>query len=178
MRKSRTSSTPSVNAGSMADIAFLLLIFFLVATTIARDKGIDIVLPPAYDGEPGRVADRNVLSLLVNGDDQIMIEGAAATTADLESHLVAFITNPDQSPSLPSSPQKAIISIRHDVETSYEAYLDIYSIIKQAYNQLREDEAISRYGLAFDLCTVAQRNAIRQRYPLRISEAEPYIAHQ
>lgn len=178
MRKLRTTSTPSVNAGSMADIAFLLLIFFLVATTIGRDKGIDVVLPPVYDGEPGRVTDRDVLSLLVNADDMMMIEGVASTKADLETQLITFITNPEQSQSLPSRPDRAIISIRHHEETSYEAYLDIYSMIKQAYQQLREDEALSRYGLTFDLCSVEQRNAIRKLYPLRISEAEPYLAHQ
>jgi len=76
MRKKRTP--PTLNAGSMADIAFLLLIFFLVVTTIAEDKGIPVILPEYYEGPPGPMPDRNVLALLVNGNNEILIESVSA----------------------------------------------------------------------------------------------------
>lgn len=103
----------------MADIAFLLLIFFLVATTIARDKGIPVVLPPYYDGTPGKMADRNVLDILVNAQDELRIEGEPSSRATLLNDLKTFINNPTNNRDYPSDPQQAVISIRHHEKTSY-----------------------------------------------------------
>ena len=180
MRNQSRRNAAAVNAGSMADIAFLLLIFFLVATTIARDQGVEVVLPPYYDGEPGKMADRNVLDILINAEDQLLIEGELATSKTLLNDLKSFITNPERRSDLPVSPKQAVISIRHHAHTSYDAYVNIYSIVKQAYIELRETEALRRYGHSFGLCNAAQRNDVRLAYPLRISEAEPFseIAHQ
>ena len=118
---------PELNAGSMADIAFLLLIFFLVVTTIAEDKGIPVILPEYYEGEPGPVADRNVLKILVNADDNVLIEAVPTEKKTIKDIVIEFVTNPQIEKDKPLSSKNAIISLQNDVNTSYEAYVKIYS---------------------------------------------------
>ena len=120
-----------VNAGSMADIAFLLLIFFLVTTTIDTDKGISIKLPPMpEENQPKndiRIKERNVLQVLVNANDMLLVDGQPSDIKELKRLAKDFIDNPSKNPELSESPQKAIISLKNDRGTSYNIYIQVHN---------------------------------------------------
>ena len=164
-----------INAGSMADIAFLLLIFFLVTTTIAEDKGVLVKLPPwSYDPpENLKMNTRNVYSVLVNADNQLLVRGEPMRIEDLKNNTKLFISNPRKSPDKAEDPRKAIISLKNDRGTKYRTFLTVYNELKAAYTDLRNEEAQRKYGKLYDRLTKEQREAVRNRIPLVISEAEP-----
>ena len=113
---------PEINASSMADIAFLLLIFFLVTTEIVEDKGILVKLPP-WSNEPPetqRLNERNVFSVLVNKDNNLLVRGEPTQLADLRERAKEFIINPTDRSDLAASPTKAIISLKNDRGTNYK----------------------------------------------------------
>ncbi len=172
MRRQRQA--PAVNAGSMADIAFLLLIFFLVATQIANDKGIPVILPEYYEGPAGQAADRNVLNILINADDELLIESKLSEWDEVKERVRLFVLNEDNLSIRPTSPDKAIISIQNHKATSYEAYIDIYSQIQAAYKGMRDDLAMIRYDLDFDNLAYIQKKEIAAIIPMKISEADPF----
>ncbi len=171
--KKRRRKNNGVNAGSMADIAFLLLIFFLVATTIAQEKGLKVILPPYYEGEPGKASDRNVLSIRINADNKVMVEGQESRVEDLSDLTYNFIINPLVLSSGSLSPDKAVVSLIHDARTEYQPYLMVYSAIENGNDRIWEEEAQKRHRSSFNLLSVADRNSIRMKYPRRISEADP-----
>jgi len=158
----------------MADIAFLLLIFFLVTTTIVEDQGLLVKLPP-WDPNPISTPTNtdNVLSILVNGKNQLMLENEEADISNLREQTKYFISNPDQLENLPPFPAKAIISIKNDRSTSYETYIGVYNELKAAYNELRDEEALRIYNKGFESLGKAQQKEIKNKIPLVISEAEP-----
>lgn len=164
-----------INAGSMADIAFLLLIFFLVTTTIDVDKGVLVKLPPWSDEPPEELdmKTRNVYSVLVNAQDQLLVRKEPADIKALRANAKDFIMNPTKAPDMAETPTKAIISIKNDRGTSYATYLEVYNEIKAAYNELREEEAQRKYGKSFEYLARDKQKEIRSRIPLVISEAEP-----
>lgn len=165
-----------VNAGSMADIAFLLLIFFLVTTTIAEDKGIRILLPPWSDEKPDitQLNERNIFSVLVNADNQLLVRGEPTEVRNLRERAKEFIMNPTKREDLSESPDGAIISLKNDRGTTYETYLKVYNELKGAYDELWEDLAQKKYGQPYDdELTRAQKKAIQVEIPLVLSEAEP-----
>jgi biopolymer transport protein ExbD len=153
---------PEIPAGSMADIAFLLLIFFLVTTTIASDKGILNFLPPKQDPNVPppdiKVNERNIFTILINANDQLLVEGEYGTTESLDQDVKAFILNfgaPDEEGqalynSLPASlqslvgrdpassddPSEAIVSIKTNRGTSYDMYLEVFDLVKKAYFEI------------------------------------------
>lgn len=172
MKKRR--HTASVNAGSMADIAFLLLIFFLVATQLANTRGIPVILPEYYDGPPGQAADNNVLRILINAQDELLIESKLSDKETVTDRIKDFVLNPTQLSSRPSTPQKAIISIESHAKSTYEAYLDIYSRIHQAYRDMRDEYALSRYGKKYAEISADRRKLVAQVIPLKVSEADPF----
>lgn len=164
-----------VNAGSMADIAFLLLIFFLVTTTILEDKGVLVKLPP-WSNEPPDVQKmntRNVYSVLVNANNQLLVRGEPTELDRLRENTKEFIMNPKKMENMAEKPTKAIISLKNDRGTKYGTYLEVYNELKAAYNELRNEEAQKRHGKEYEFCTGDQRTAIRAAIPLVISEAEP-----
>lgn len=163
-----------VNAGSMADIAFLLLIFFLVTTTIDVDKGITVKLPPWTD-EPitQDVIKRNVLSVKVNRNNELLVRGEVLPISILKDRTIEFILNPKQRTDMPRNPRVAVVSLQNDRETSYETYISVYNELKAAYNQIRQEEALKRYGKAYDNLNREEQKTIRKDIPLVISEAEP-----
>ncbi|MCE2789368.1 MAG: biopolymer transporter ExbD [Saprospiraceae bacterium] len=164
-----------INAGSMADIAFLLLIFFLVTTTIAEDKGVLVKLPP-WSNEPPpemKLNSRNVYSVLVNAQNQLLVRGELMDISELKDNTKVFISNPQQLSNMSESPTKALISIKNDRGTEYATYLEVYNELKAAYNELWEEAAMARFGNNLDECTSAQQKEIRDAIPLVISEAEP-----
>lgn len=168
-------STPSVNAGSMADIAFLLLIFFLVTTTIDVDKGIAVKLPPYSEEEPDnlRLKKRNVYRVVVNGQNQLLVRGEQMKIADLRENAKLFINNNGANEELSESPKRAIISLQNDRGTKYETYISVYNELKAAYNELWNEEAQNKFNYKFDDLDGAQQKEVKAAIPFVISEAEP-----
>ncbi|MCZ6593516.1 MAG: biopolymer transporter ExbD [Bacteroidetes bacterium] len=159
-------STPEVNAGSMADIAFLLLIFFLVTTTIEKDKGIARQLPPIEDviDDPPIIKQKNLFIVNVNRNDQLLVEEKLMDVKDLRQAAINFLDNggaPASSPEYCSfcrgkrSPrssdnwEKAVISVQNDRLTSYKMYIIVQNELVAAYNYLRNRESQRLYGWKF-----------------------------
>lgn len=172
---SRDRMKNEINAGSMADIAFLLLIFFLVTTTIAEDKGVLVLLPP-WSNEPPenlKMNTRNVYSVLVNADNQLLVRGQPMKLDELKDNTKLFISNPRNEEDKAENPKKAIISLKNDRGTKYRTFLTVYNELKAAYTELRNEESEKRYGKEYARLTKDQRAAVRADIPLVISEAEP-----
>jgi len=171
----KTRSAPEVNAGSMADIAFLLLIFFLVTTTIEVDKGVLVKLPPWSDEPPEemKLNTRNVYSVLVNADNKLLVRGEPQSIKTLKDNAKVFIMNPQRLDNMAESPNKAIISLKNDRGTNYKTYLEVYNELKAAYNELRNEEAQKQHGKSYIYLSKDLQKAIRAKIPLVISEAEP-----
>lgn len=155
---------PEVNAGSMADIAFLLLIFFLVTTTIETDSGISRKLPPwqPEEQDPPVIKERNIFQVLVNSNNQLLVEDEEMEIEELRQAAVEFIDNGGgtgdeacdfcQGPGDASSsvnPQKAIISLVNNRGTEYGTYIAVQNELVAAYNQLRDREAQRLFGTSF-----------------------------
>lgn len=173
---SRDRMKNEINAGSMADIAFLLLIFFLVTTTIDVDKGITVKLPPWSDEAPEiqQLRSRNVFSVLVNAQDQLLVRGELTDILDLRERAKEFIANPQRREDLSTDPKNAIISLKNDRGTSYKQYLAVYNELKAAYDELWDEECQKLYGIAYsDDLPTAYKRAIKEKIPMVLSEAEP-----
>jgi biopolymer transport protein ExbD len=164
---------PEINAGSMADIAFLLLIFFLVTTTIDSDKGLQILLPPKTEGPVVKPLKRNVLNVLVNGNDQLLVRGEIASLRDLTDLVKVHVDNFDRNKEYSVSPEKAIVSIKNDRGTSYAMYIKVQNELKRAYNELREQESQKQFNKKYDDLSDGQKKIVNKVYPQKISEAEP-----
>ena len=164
-----------INAGSMADIAFLLLIFFLVTTTIVEDKGILVGLPP-WSEEPPEVLKfktRNVYSILVNANNDLLVRGEPKKVDELKDGIKEFIMNPQRREDLAETPVDAIVSMKNDRGTKYETYLEVYNEVKAAYNELRDEQAQAKFGKAYEFLAKEQKREINAIIPLKLSEAEP-----
>tara|TARA_R110002050_G_scaffold57866_4_gene130170 strand:- start:13855 stop:14460 length:606 start_codon:yes stop_codon:yes gene_type:complete len=146
-------AAPEVNAGSMADIAFLLLIFFLVTTTIEKDSGINRKLPPIDDSEQDVIIkQKNIFTVLLNKNDQLLVEDEQMELKDLRKAAVEFLDNNGdgscgfcegkKNSSSSDNPTKAIISLANDRETSYSAYISVQNELVAAYNVLRNKRAL------------------------------------
>jgi biopolymer transport protein ExbD len=166
-KKTRRGST-AVNAGSMADIAFLLLIFFLVTTTIQEDKGL-LVRLPIWDNKPisQPLDENNVLTVIVNSKDLLLIENKPATIESIPTLLANHVISPLRKPT------NAVVSLTHDRGTSYARYLAVYDALKLGYNNMWDEAARRKLGKAFDLLKVADQRRIKDALPMVISEAEP-----
>ena len=149
-----------MNAGSMADIAFLLLIFFLVTTTIETDAGLDRMLPPIEPPDTDVVIkQKNIFTVNINKNGQLLVEEELMDLKDLREAAKAFLDNGgdgtcnyckgkrDESSS--DNPGKAIISLQNDRETKYGTYITVQNEIVGAYNDLRNREAQRLYGKDF-----------------------------
>jgi len=184
----RSKGVPEVNAGSMADIAFLLLIFFLVATTMDVDTGLARMLPPWQPeiiDKPPEIKERNIFIVLINSQDRLLVENEWGDVRQLRKQAKEFIANPTGKETLPEkevtevpyfgsySVSKQIISLQNDRSTSYDMYMKVQNELVAAYNELREELAQQKFGKAFDKLPEDQKKAIQTIYPQRISEAEP-----
>ena len=182
--------TPEVNAGSMADIAFLLLIFFLMTTTMATDTGLSRLLPPPIPPDQQNektppIKERNVFTVLINSKNQLLVEGEYLNIKDLKRKAKEFIENPNDLSHLPEKKNteveffglypvsKGVISLQNDRGTQYQAYINVQNELQAAYNELRNDLAIRKWSKKFDELSEDQKKAIKDIYPQRISEAEP-----
>ncbi len=153
-------AAPEVNAGSMADIAFLLLIFFLVTTTIETDSGINRKLPPMEESdEEVIIKQKNIFTVLLNGRDQLLVEDELMELKDLRKAAIEFLdNNGDRSceyckgardSESSDNPDKAIISLKNERETTYKTYIAVQNELVAAYNELRDKRAQSQYGKSF-----------------------------
>jgi biopolymer transport protein ExbD len=211
-------AAPEVNAGSMADIAFLLLIFFLVTTTIEKDKGLLRSLPPIDDTEvePPIIKQKNLFTVLINRQNQLLVEDKEIPLKDLRQAAIDFLDNGGSTNAAGEScnyckgkrlnteqhgerassdhPDKAIISMKHDRETSYEQYMDVQNELVAAYNFLREREATRLYKKYYPdadkvftaMLEQKEKNQyskdevlneriamVKSLFPMKLSEAEP-----
>ena len=189
-RKKRTM--PGVNATSTADIAFMLLIFFLTTTSMNTDKGLARRLPPPPDPsvkkqDDLKVKERNLLQVRINKDNQLMVGSEYLEVSQLKAKAKEFIANPNDDANLPEKHVKNIpllggdvmvaenhiISVTNDVGTSYQAYIDVQNELVAAYNELRNEAAKANFGKNYAECDEDQKKAIRDYIPQKISEAEP-----
>ncbi|MCU4162661.1 ExbD/TolR family protein [Carboxylicivirga caseinilyticus] len=177
-----------VNAGSMADIAFLLLIFFLVTTTMDTDTGLARLLPPMQEDQPDDtppIKERNVFTVLVNSNNQLLVEGKPMSMEELTEATKEFIENPLDKDNLPEKKEaevpffgvqmitKGVISLQTDNGTQYQTYLMVQNELQRAINELRQDLAKRKFGKDYDDLEKEEQDAIRTIIPQKISEAEP-----
>lgn len=178
-----------INASSMADIAFLLLIFFLVTTTMDVDSGLLRVLPPPIDPNatpPPPIKERNVFVVLVNAQNQIMVEGQPGSIATLRQQTREFLLNPNDNPDLSERDMKTVenlgdlmvsrgvISLQNDRSTSYQTYIAVQNELAAAINEIRNEVSREFLGKKFDeLKDEDLIKAVRDAVPMAISEAEP-----
>ncbi|PLX15601.1 MAG: biopolymer transporter ExbD [Marinilabiliales bacterium] len=180
--------TPEINGGSMADIAFLLLIFFLVATTMDIDTGLSRQMPPynpdAVENDD-QIKERNVYVVLINSNDQILVEGRQMNVRDIREAAKEFIVNPQDKVNLPEKRpveidflgermvSKGIISLQNDRGTSYGMYIKVQNELIAAYNEVREEVSMREFGQHYEDLLEDKKDAIKEYYPQIISEAEP-----
>lgn len=175
MRTPKRRQASSVNAGSMADIAFMLLIFFLVTTTMDQDQGITVKLPPwqEVDVQPPPVNPRNIFMIHLNAADQLLVRGEAGYLSSLTDRCKEFVLNPSHDPTLSAAPNKAVIAIKSDRNTTYEAYIQVYDRIKSAYTEMWSDISMRDYGKPYsDALPSVWKKAIRDQVPFIVSESE------
>jgi len=179
-----------INASSMADISFLLLIFFLVTTSMNVSSGLMRRLPPPLpdDQEPQDIdiKRRNLFVVKINSLNQILVQNEEMDIRELKDKAKIFIKNEFNDPNLPERftrefetlgvmefTKDHVISLGNDVDTQYQAYIDVQNELVAAYNELRNELAMDRFGKPFAELEEAQQRDIQQVYPMKISEAEP-----
>lgn len=174
--KKRKREEAEINGSSMADIAFLLLIFFLVTTTINVDTGIGLVLPPPLeDEEPPPIRERNLMNILVNSEGRILMDEQPYQISEVKTRLIEFIKNPTNDPNLAETPDLAIVSIKTQRETPYRIYVNMLDEVMGAYKDLRDEASRANYGVPYGALDEdsPQQNQIKDMYPKKISIAEP-----
>ena len=179
---------PEINAGSMADIAFLLLIFFLVATTMSTDTGIQRVLPPWVENptdDAPPIKERNLMAMKVNQYDQIQMQGKLVDLHQVKDLAKEFILNAGNSEDLPEKKMteieligqypvsEGVISLQNDRGTSYDMYIKVQNELTRAFNEIRDNVARQYFGAPVSELDDAKREAIQKAVPNKISEAEP-----
>ena len=188
----KKKSMPGINSSSTADIAFMLLIFFLTTTSMDTDKGLARRLPQPPDPNVKqqdniKVKERNVLQVRINKDNQLMVGSEYLEISQLRAKAKEFIANPNDDANLPEKHLKSIpllggdcmvtenhvISVTNDVGTSYQAYIDVQNELVAAYNELRNELAKAKFGAIYAECSEDQQKAVRDFFPQKISEAEP-----
>ena len=182
---------PDINAGSMADIAFLLLIFFLVTTTMATDTGLMRKLPPIQDpdqeqSDDQQIRERNILVVKVNKDNMLLVEGEIIQIDQLKDITKEFILNPNDDEDLPEKIEKnipyfglvrvakqAVISLQNDYGTTYGVYIAVQNELLTARDEVRDELAMQTWGMVYDDLNEDQMAAVDEYYNAPISEAEP-----
>ena len=181
---------PGLNTSSTADISFMLLIFFLVTTSMDTDQGLSRTLPkPPEEDELNneiKVKERNILNIRINKDNYLMIGDDYVSLEEVKPRAKEFIANPNNNPNLPELKPKNIkllgpcmitenhvISVQTDRGTSYGVYFQVQDQLVAAYNELRDELAKEKFGYKYEFLTPEEQKAIREYYPQKISEAEP-----
>lgn len=163
-----------INSSSMADVAFLLLIFFLITTQITEEQGVLVKLP-CWDDQPvapAKVADRNIFSVLVNANNKILVEGHPAALSEIKNRLKAFILNSERRDDWPDQPSATLVILKNDRGTTYSVYLEVYDALIATYRELRDDYAQRNYQRSYGALMQHQRDEVNAYLPMVISEAE------
>lgn len=186
----KKKKVPEINASSMADISFLLLIFFLVTTTMDTDSGITRRLPPPVENPDMdvKVKERNILNVMINKYDKLMVNGKPCDISELKDRTKAFITpssvDDDKAPEIEwkdieligrYKTNKGVVSLKNDRGTSYQMYIAVQNELAKAFNELK-DEVSRQYfnNVPFSSLTDKDKiDAVNKAVPVRISEAEP-----
>ncbi len=184
-----SKKTPEVPSSSLADIAFMLLIFFLVTTTMDVDSGLRRKLPQwvgdQEQNDDQQIKERNVLVVLVNKNNDLLVENDYERIENLRERAKEFMANPYDKEDLPEKEPKdvpyfgkvmvtkGVISLRNDLDTKYGTYIAVQNELVAAINELRDEKAKEKWGKSYNNLNEDQQNAIRKIYPQKISEAEP-----
>lgn len=179
MKLKKPKLEPKISAGSMADIAFLLLIFFLVSTNLLQDKGLMLQLPPDVPPIDTQIKDRNLFKVLINSKNEYLIEGnVRSDLSGVAGEVKRFVLNPSSKPSLAERPDKAIISIKTQRGAKYASFIAALDIVKESYYQIYGE----RVGLTSEQFRKLNRNKPKEyqlylkgkeNLPMNISIAEP-----
>lgn len=181
--------TPAINSSSTADIAFLLLCYFLMTTTMGSKMGLSRRLPPmpqeGQEQQNQKVNSRNIIIVRINSQDRLFAGGEPIDISQLKDKIKEFLTNPNNDPNLPVREIKniegfgeypvsqGVISLQNDRSTSYNKYIEVQNVLAQAINELRDDFAFRNYGKNFASLTAEQQDIVQDAIPQLISEAEP-----
>ena len=181
---------PPINASSMADISFLLLIFFLVTTSMDVNTGLSRRLPapvpPDQKVDDMKINKRNLFVVKINSANQLLVQGQEMNIRQLREKAKEFIANENEDPYLPvlytevipglgevKYTKDHVISVQNDVDTQYQAYLDVQNELVAAYNELREEFSQKKFHKAYADLSEDQQKLVQKVYSQRISEAEP-----
>ena len=189
MFKRRKREVPSLNTTSTADISFMLLIFFLVTSSMDTDKGLTSQLPPPQDNteqQEQQVKERNVMQITLSENDMLTCGGDTISLVELAQRVHDFVANSNDDPKLPEMSQREVhlmglckVSDRHIITiqahrlTSYDAYFEMQNAIARGYTRLRNELAMRRFGHTLAQCSQEEHDAIVMVYPKRISEYPP-----
>lgn len=180
--------TPEINASSQADIAFLLLVFFLITTTMDVDKGISRRLPPMQEDQKQqdvKINRRNTIIVRISASDRIMVGSEAMDVSQIKDKIVEFITNPNDNPNMPEKEiknikgfgnypvSKGVISLQNDKGTTYKKYIEVQNEIVRAVNQVRDEFAQRNFSKKFAQLDEDHQKIVKEAVPQNISEAEP-----
>ena len=163
-KRSRKKRTPGLNTTSTADISFILLIFFLVTTSLDTDQGLVRQMPPMPKEETQdrlQIERDDVLQIDVNARDSIFVNGQQTDLRNLSTTMKDFIK---------LLPKKRVISIHADRESSYDAYFQIQNKIVDVYNSLRDDFCMKNFGKPYAKCSQECQEEAVAAFPQRISE--------
>jgi biopolymer transport protein ExbD len=177
---------PEINTGSTADIAFLLLTFFLVTTTFDQEKGIMRKLPE-WEQLPTNidVRKRNILPVLINSKDQVMIREKLVSFNEIRKITREFLLNPENRSDLPETElkeigtlgkipvTKGVISIQNQRETSYETYIHVLNELEGAGRAVKDEFSREQFGKPFEILDIPRQEMVRKARPCMISEADP-----
>lgn len=174
---------PDIPNASMADIAFLLLTFFLVTTTVANDKGLTLLLPPPPEAnqnqEDVKIQERNLFKIQINSFDALLVEGEPYTgnMRELSDKIKAFIQNNGLDPESSDSPEKAIVSFKTDRGTSHKKFVEVLDAAQRSYYEIYAANIgvpVEKWrDIASDPEQKAEYNKSREGFPMNISIAEP-----
>lgn len=182
--------TPGINGTSSADIAFMLLLFFLLTSSMDTDRGLARRLPPPVPkdqkNEDVDIKKRNILVVLINSANQVLCNGEYIEIRQLKDKVKEFIENPYNDEHKPEKEEvdvpfygkmmvtkRHVISLQNDRGTEYQAYINVQNELAAAYNELRDDVSKRKFGKAFMDLDEEQQKAVQMIYPQKISEAEP-----
>ena len=181
--------TPELNTSSTADMAFLLLCFFLMTTTMDQDLGLQRRLPPMPDKnqkvEDQKVNRRNIIIVKINSADRLLAGTEPMHVSQLKDKIKEFLQNPANNPNLPEKEEidiegfgkamvsKGVISLQNDRGTSYEAYIAVQNELVKAVNELRDAWSMENFGKTYASLDEDKQAIVRKAVPQNISEAEP-----
>lgn len=184
-----SKKTPELNSSSSADIAFLLLSYFLMTTTMNQDSGLQRRLPPIPDEkqavEDQKINRRNIIIVRINSADRLFAGNEPMEVSFLKDKIKEFLVNPNNDPNLPErSPKeiegfgtynvsKGVISLQNDRGTSYKKYIEVQNELVRAVNELRDEFAKAHFGRAYISLDEEKQRIVRDAIPQNISEAEP-----